>query len=271
MGLIFKPSSHRYWLDGSPVPGVTSLLGGGIPKPALPAWYARVVAEAVEASPLEIDRLRSAPTPLEGNSRGDSALVHYLTRLPVRERDAAAARGTAIHDLGQQYLEGSEISIPAIYEPELTGLIHLVDALELEPLVVEKSLGNRANWYAGRVDFIGTSPYLAGGKPVLIDWKTSNGVYGETALQAAAYARAEFWVTDESPDEEQELPEVVATFVAHIRAGFTNLHPLAESPEEINQHFQQFQYAAEIARRAKDRKEYVKPALDIEQITGEKK
>ncbi len=263
MGLTFSPQTHRYRLDGKPVPGVTTLLAGGVPKPALMGWYARKVAEYVEGNPLEIERLRKAPTPVEGNPHGRSALVTELSKIPEKLRDQAGERGTLIHDLGQRYLEGSQVTIPPIYEPEVMGLVDLIEALELEPLIVEKSLGNRTQRYAGRVDFIGTSPHLHGEKPVLIDWKTSNFVYGETALQAAAYARAEFWVTDFQPEEEHPLPDIAATYVAHIRPGFTELHPLAEAPSEIDEHYQEFLYAAYIARNAKRRAAYVKPPLTL--------
>lgn len=45
MSLVFYPKSHRYRLDGDWVPGVTTLIGKGLPKPALPYWAARTVAE----------------------------------------------------------------------------------------------------------------------------------------------------------------------------------------------------------------------------------
>ncbi len=268
MPLTFAASTHLYRLDGRPVTGVTTLLGDGIPKKALMGWYARTVAEYVEDNPLEIERLRKAPAPTEDNRHGRSALVQALCKVPENLRDTAGERGTLIHDLGQRYLEGKEVLIPPLYEQEVMGLVELIEALQLAPLIVEKSLGNRTHWYAGRVDFIGTSPYLHSGAPVLIDWKTSNGVYGETALQAAAYARAEFWVTDFDPATEHPLPEIAATYVAHIRPGLTELHPLAESPEEIDTHFLQFQYAAEIARKTKERAGYVKPALDLKALTA---
>lgn len=266
MSLSFAPATHRYRLDGKPVQGVTTLIGGGIPKPALMGWYARQVAEFVEANPLEIERLREAPAPTEGNPHGRSALVHALCKVPETTRDNAAERGTLIHDLGQRYLEGSEVAIPPAYEQEVMGLVELIETLELTPLIVEKSLGNRTQRYAGRVDFIGTSPHLHDGEPVLIDWKTSNGVYGETALQAAAYARAEFWVDDYDPHTEHPLPEIAATYVAHIMPGLTELHPLAQSPAEIDQHFLEFQYAAYITRTTKARSQYVGEPLNFDHL-----
>ena len=50
-GLVFYPKSHRYKLDGAWVPGVTTLIGKGLPKPALPYWAARTVAEWVADNP----------------------------------------------------------------------------------------------------------------------------------------------------------------------------------------------------------------------------
>ena len=46
-GLTFTHNGHRYKLDGLPVTGVTTIIGGGIPKPALVRWAPRVVAEWV--------------------------------------------------------------------------------------------------------------------------------------------------------------------------------------------------------------------------------
>lgn len=270
MSLTFNAATHRYRLDGKPVTGVTTLISGGIPKPALNGWYARQVALHVEDNPERIERLRKEPAPTEKNPRGDSALVHALCKVPEKIRDQAAERGTLIHDLGQRYLEGKQVTIPPVYEPEVMGLVNLIETLQLEPLIVEKSLGNRTRRYAGRVDFIGTSPYLHNGEPVLIDWKTSNGVYGETALQAAAYARAEFWVDDFDPNTEHAMQEISGTYVAHIREGFTELHPLALDSNEIDAQFLEFQYAAYIAANSKKRAGYLRPALNLTELTATK-
>ena len=49
MGLerIETKRGHKYVLDGQPVKGVTTLIGSGMPKPALPYWSAKLVAEYV--------------------------------------------------------------------------------------------------------------------------------------------------------------------------------------------------------------------------------
>lgn len=256
-GLTFNAASHRYKLDGRPVTGATTLLNGGVPKPQLKDWYARMVAEYVEVNPLEVERLRGLPAERDSKGREISALVKHLKAVPTRKKEDAALRGTEIHDLGQRYLDGEEVDIPAAHEGEVLGLVDFIEDLQLEPLVVEKSLANRQHWYAGRVDFIGTSPYLHNGDPVLIDWKTSNGVYGETALQCAAYVKADFWVTDDDPATEHPVPDVAGTYVAHIRPGGVELHPLAANQVEIDQHFEEFLAAAYIHKTASRRRKYV--------------
>ena len=91
MSLVFYPKSHRYRLDGDWVPGVTTLIGKGLPKPALPYWAARTVAEWVVGNPdltEEIKRLG-----------GGRPAVAFLKELPWHKRDEAAIRGTDVHAL----------------------------------------------------------------------------------------------------------------------------------------------------------------------------
>src|SRR5690606_13872332 len=60
VSLKFSPKAHRYWIDGKPAPGVTTILGKGIPKPAIPYWAARTVAEYVADEPEKVEALRAA-------------------------------------------------------------------------------------------------------------------------------------------------------------------------------------------------------------------
>ena len=58
MTLKFNAKTHRYWLDGKPIPGVTGLIKGGIPAPALTYWSARTVAEYVADNAEHVEQLR---------------------------------------------------------------------------------------------------------------------------------------------------------------------------------------------------------------------
>lgn len=263
MSLVFNEASHRYTLDGKPVSGATTILGGGVPKPALIWWAPGVVAKFVT----DPDNAGKVSELLAGD-RDQS--IKFLQLLPNKERDSAAERGTEVHDLAEKLATTGEVDAPEDLVGFIEGYLDFLDRWQITPVLVEVVLANREHWYSGKVDLLATSPLLMSqadidaGKLIQIDLKTSKGVYMETALQTAAYSRAEFYMdgTKEIP-----MPEVVATYVAHVtpmdRGGInaryegsplgTSLYPLATSPAEIDEHFQQFLHAKAVHEDAKAR------------------
>jgi len=226
MSLKFSAKAHRYWLDGKPVPGVTTILGKGIPKPALPYWAARMVAEYVADEPEKVDALREA---------GRDPMVAALKSVPWTRRDQAGLRGTEIHALADLLAHGEEVSVPEQHVHEVTGLAEWLDEFDATPILTERSVAHRGHRYAGRLDFLGTLGAL-GTETWLLDWKTSSGVYGETALQTAAYAHAEFYVEDDAPDVEHPMPHVDRIGVVHVTPDGSHLYDLGE-PAEAFEHF----------------------------------
>ncbi|MGH3447227.1 MAG: hypothetical protein ACRDP4_06350, partial [Nocardioidaceae bacterium] len=93
MSLVFYDKSHRYKLDGAWIPGVTTLIKGGLPASALMYWSARTVAEYVADNPDEIDSFRRA---------GRGPMVNALKEIPWEKRDTSAIKGTEIHDLAER-------------------------------------------------------------------------------------------------------------------------------------------------------------------------
>ena len=85
MSLTFDEARHRYSLDGKPVTGVTTIIGKGLPKPGLPYWSAKVVAEAAA------DEAVTLATTI--GTQGRDAVVNRLKRTPWQARDRAAVRG----------------------------------------------------------------------------------------------------------------------------------------------------------------------------------
>lgn len=257
-GLVFNERAHRYRMDGKHVTGVTTILGGGIPKPALIRWAPKVVAEWV-ANPENRSELDSL---LYGST---TDAIKFLAGLPNQLRDDAAERGTEVHDLAEQLNLTGEVNAPDDLLGFITGYLDFMDTWQITPVLAENIAGNREHWYSGKFDLIATSPYLAGGRPVMIDLKTSKGVYFETALQCAAYARAEFYM--DADGKETPFPELAATYVAHVtpmdRDGLnaryegrplgTSLYQLSGSPAEIDEHFQQFLNAKAVFEDAKAR------------------
>lgn len=258
-GLTFTHNGHRYKLDGLPVTGVTTLIGGGVPKPALVLWAPRVVAEWVTDAE---NRAR-----LDELLAGDPAdAIRELKGLPTKLRDEAGVRGTAVHALAESLIHGGEVEAPEDIAPFVEGYAAFLDQWQITPLLTERPCANRTDWYAGMFDLFATSPLLAGGKPIQIDLKTSRGVYGETALQTAAYAKAEFYM-DENGDE-QELPEIAATYVAHVTAEGTAIYELARDREQIDQHYQMFLAAAYTHKTAKIRDAIITEPLTLPTIEG---
>ncbi|UAV84802.1 putative Cas4 family exonuclease [Glutamicibacter phage BIM BV-113] len=263
MSLVYTDSNHRYKLDGKPVTGVTTILGGGIPKPALVWWAPGVVAKFV-TEPGNAGKVAE----LLAGDRDQS--IKFLQSLPNKERDSAAERGTEVHDLAEKLATTGEVDAPEELVGFIEGYLDFLDRWQITPVLVEVVLANRKHWYSGKVDLLATSPLLmsaadiAAGKVIQIDLKTSKGVYMETALQTAAYARAEFYMDE---GKEVPMPEVIKNFVAHVtpldREGIneryegsplgTSLYPLATSPAEIDEHFQQFLHAKAVHEDAKAR------------------
>ena len=189
MALTFDEARHRYTLDGRSVPGVTTIIGRGLPKPGLPYWAANTVAQYAQENP--------------------GASYDEMRRAPWAERDRAAVRGTEVHAYAEQVAHGDEVDVPAHLAPYVQGAVDVLDGLSIEPIHTEVQLASRAHWYAGTADLFARMD----GQTVLLDWKTSKSIHGSYALQLAAYARADFILVD---GQESPVPHVDRIGVVHL-------------------------------------------------------
>lgn len=250
MSLKFAPNTHRYWLDGKPCPGVTSLIKGGLPAPALVYWSAKCVAEYVTDNDAAVEAMRVLPR---------DAMVAALKQVPWSERDAAAARGTEVHALAEQLVHGVEVEVPEAIAPYVDGYVRWLDTWQPVPILTERSCANREHFYAGRFDLIAE---IAGVRWML-DVKTAKGVYGDNALQTDAYRHAEFYVDDDDPNTEHPMPEGIERLgVLHVRPDGTDLVELDSSGSP----FRTFLHVAWIAKRADLIKGYVGATLTAQPI-----
>lgn len=214
MSLKFNERNHSYYLDGKRVPGVTGILGNGIPKPAIPRWAAKTVAEYVADNLHELDNW---------SRMGRESLVAALKQVPWTARDEAAVRGTDVHNLAEQILTTGEADVPDHLEAHVRGYVEWLDEFDVHPILTEVPVANRTHRYAGKPDFIGHLRAL-GDETWLLDWKTSKGVYGETALQTAAYANAEFYVDMDDWNNEKPMPHIDRIGVVHVTEAGTELY-----------------------------------------------
>lgn len=204
---------HGYKLDGRPVKGVTTLLNAGLPKPALVRWAAKTVAEWVADNPDDLDMLRR-------NGRGPT--IDFLKAVPWQARDEAAARGTEVHALGERVIRGEEVEVPEHIADHVDGYVRWLDATSAEALLTERPCASRRWWYAGTFDVV----LRLNGRTLLADLKTARGVYGDNALQLAAYANAEFYLDDDGA--EQPMPQVDGLAVLHVTDAGTEMYEVAD-------------------------------------------
>jgi hypothetical protein len=220
---------HRYEdANGVKVPGVTTVLGDGVPKPALINWAANATAEAA------VDRWD------EFAGLTPSKRLAALQKARYAERDAAANRGTEVHGWAERYVRGEEVEVPDDIAGHTESYAHFVDEWQPEPVLIEAVVMSHRHGYAGTLDAILDVPRLG---RILLDIKTSrSGIFGETALQLAAYRYADTYV-DENGDE-QPMHEVDDVYGLHVRADGYDLLPITAGPEQLRT----FLYVQQVAR-----------------------
>lgn len=223
-GLRFTPGSHRYYLDGQPVPGVTTILGC-LDKPAIPKWAAKTVAQYVADNPDAVETLRSL---------GESGMVKALADVPWKKRDDAATRGTTLHDYAEALLLGEEVDVDDELVPVIEHALQFMEDWQIEPVATESAVGSREHWYAGTADLFAnyTRPDTGHMGVAIFDWKSGKALYPEYAWQLNAYAFAEFAGLN---GDEVALPKCDAAFGVHIRADGYDVAPFAFGREVFDE------------------------------------
>lgn len=205
------------------VPSVTNILGN-LSKPALPNWAAKKVAEfAVEN------------IPSWENLPPDDA-IDLLKRAPYRNMKNRGNIGTAVHEAVELWIEDG-IEIPDMSKaevevedmdllPYIAGAVQYLNQHVERVIHSEVTVFNRTYEYAGTVDAIAK---LKNGHICAVDWKTSNNVYPEHALQLVAYSNAEFIGTEDG--QEVTIPPIDEAHVVHLPGDATfKAYPVQLTP-----------------------------------------
>lgn len=218
-GLKFYPSSHRYRLDGEWVQGVTTILFNAIPKPALPKWASKSVAQYVADNRDTVDALYGM---------GTGPMVDALKGIPWQQRDEAANRGTEVHNFAERIANGESVDVPAALVGHVEACIAFLDEWAIEPVLVEAVVGDREHRYAGKLDLVADSNR---GPRAIYDYKTSkSGIYSETAYQMVAYAFAEFHGEHGNETPMADLG-IEAAYGVHVRTDGYDVLPLRFGPD----------------------------------------
>ncbi len=225
---------HHYKMSGDKVDGVTTIIGNGVPKPALTAWAARMVASYAWEK-------REALLELEQDEA-----VDFLKGAPFRDRDRAARRGTEVHRLAEQLISDQEVDVPEELAGHVDSYMRFLDEWKPDPVHVELVVGHRTHRWMGTLDLIAD---LGDGNRWLLDIKTTrSGIFGETALQLAAYRHAEFYVDDNGV--EQPMPSVDRVGAIWVRADGYDLIPVTADAATYS-YFRAAQFVATFAGQSK--------------------
>ena len=235
-----KPTHYYEDANGKRIPGVTTILNEGLPKPALINWAANATAEAA------VNRWD------ELTDMGPADRLKILKAARYEDRDQAAKRGTEVHDLAEKLMLGQEVTVPDEPRGHVEAYVRFLDDWGPNPVLTEVTVVNYTHGYAGTLDMI----FNRGDGNILADIKTTrSGIYGETALQLAAYRYAEVYLT---ADGEHDLPDIEDTWAIWVRADGYSVIPVNTSPAV----FDDFRRVAATARAAKRLSTYVLPEVE---------
>lgn len=158
-------------------------------------------------------------------------IIEEARARPDEIRDEAADFGTRAHDVIERILraeaEEEEVVVPGDLRQAIENFMTWKARAGIEIALAETMVYSAKHLYAGTMDAFG----WRGGQPIALDWKTSNGLYPEAALQVSAYAKAYEEMTGQRceaavvrfgktrPDfEVREVADIDASFNAFLAA-----------------------------------------------------
>jgi hypothetical protein len=185
--------NENYWSS-------TTVISGGVPKPALLPWGIKSVSEGAvmrrDALAAMFARCKTPDECTEGRFCQDCMeTVRWLKGIPYATRDAAADLGTDIHTAVEAHSLGRPMPPWADnVKPYMVGFEQFLVDYSPKFTATEASVYNRTQKYAGTLDAIVTLTLPLREEPgtYVLDTKSGKGVYSEVGLQLASYRHAEF-------------------------------------------------------------------------------
>lgn len=187
--LVVQGKSHFYDVTYNDVivryPGVTGMLSA-IAKPALVPWAKREALALVEDALFKrLNGKESARIML--NKAWIDNVLNDAQKRPEVIKEEAADLGSQAHAFIDLIIHGKEPEkIPDEILSPVNAFKDWWKSSGIELLMGDTKVASRTYGYGGSLDALGQR----NGHLVILDWKTSNGIYNEYALQVAAYAQA---------------------------------------------------------------------------------
>lgn len=225
---------YGYEIDGQRYKRVTTMLGG-VPKPWLGQWAAKMVAEYA------VDTWTDLPdAPDNWTALRRDLAIKQLKGVPWAKRDKAADRGTAIHESLDAIAKGEPI--PETLTDEERACVAEVRKFHLRrgsrALASELTVYNSTYGYAGTLDLW---EHAKDGASWVLDYKTSAAVYAEHAIQQVAYQRCEWAIVGKVATGKEKWigkvlpwgPDMAERLgIVHVTETDVVLHPINENVVE---------------------------------------
>jgi len=209
---LARDEQHNYYLDGQgPILSVTTILKVVDKSGPLVGWAKRITAEAAVRHSTEL--------PGWVTTFGEDGAVSMLTKAASVIRDKAANAGSDVHSFAEAIARGKPVEVPEELAPYVASYRTWLDQFQPEFLAAEEMVYSH-HGYAGTLDAI----VRIAGETWCLDYKTSKGVYAETALQLAAYGAADFIGRPGDPIH-YAIPAIDQYGVVHIRPEGAELVP----------------------------------------------
>lgn len=244
-----------YTINGLNLWSVTTIIGNGLPKPAIAGWQAKTIAEFAVANHRQLEAMLAGVRLVRTADRllmvsdpdAVTAAIEWLKGSPWRESSRKMNIGSAVHAEAEAYvLKLPRPEPPPTVAPYLASFRNFLDDFAPDFKMSEATVYSPRESYAGTLDAI----FRVGARTILCDYKTGKGIYPDVALQLAAYAHAEFVLL---PDGSSiDMPKVDGAAALHLREydpAIPDDRGYSLIPVDVSQAvFDAFRYVREVMR-----------------------
>ena len=190
-----------YDIDGVPMISSTTVLKK-IEKEGLHPWIAKTTAEQIRDFVLK-PIIRGEMTPVQLAEMDLELLMDQAKKAHEQQKKQAGDMGSLIHKVIEDYYIGSQDknvldtytrNIPELTAPVL-AFLKWEDDHKIKPIRAEHTVFSCEHGYAGTLDLECTAEIpslpMVGPLHIIVDFKSSTGVYDEHILQVASYLFAD--------------------------------------------------------------------------------
>lgn len=241
---------HSYYDSvGRKVPGVTSLISKGKPNENLVGWAGNATAAYAVDHWDELAEL--AP----------SQRLKKLQGARYEDRDAAANRGTQVHEIAERLVHGEKVTVPEAIAGHVESYVRFLDEWDVQPIASEFVIVSYRYGWAGTADLAASLLHPDDPERRVtwgLDIKTNrSGIWGEVACQLAGYfLGADAMLAEDGT--EQPVPEVERYGAVHVRADGYSLVPLEVGEQQLRE----LRYMQQVAAANERFSDYVGEPLE---------